>query len=643
MIRVLPEAVANKIAAGEVVERPSSVVKELLENALDAGAGRINVHVEAGGRRLIRVDDDGAGMTRDDAMLAFERHATSKILSVDDLFEVTTLGFRGEALPSIAAVSRVTLETRHASESAGTRLEIHGGRLMNVQDIARAAGTRFEAAGLFYNTPARRKFLKSESTELGHITSLVTHYALAHPEKTFRLTSMTHEILATPPADSVRQRLYQLMGGQTLDQLVEIAPATREMPFSSLPDEEVESNQTASPPRISLFGFVSRPEVQKINRNQIYFFVNRRLVRDRLILHAITEAYRNILPSGAFPVALIFLDLPPAEVDVNVHPAKTEVKFQHSNFIHDFARDMIRAALVASRPMAAFPGLRASGPDVFRRAASREVVQHGGGSLPDPNASPEEAAQELGALSESRPTQDNFQLSMPRPLPQNGVLPLDLGGVAPEQAVWSAPAAPSLAPPADEFPKGLRPLGQVRESFIVATNDEGLWIIDQHVAHERVLFEQRLRGIRQKSIESQRLLLPVVVELKPEQQVVFEEIAQELAANGFEAEPFGQRTIAIKSAPAEVRPEAAELLLITILDGVGAEGPGLSLDVLRHHVAATVACHAAVKVNMLLSADKMDWLLRELEKTDCPMSCPHGRPILLRYSLRDIQKAFKRI
>ncbi|MGH9378078.1 MAG: DNA mismatch repair endonuclease MutL, partial [Terriglobia bacterium] len=607
--------------------------------------------------RLIRIEDDGAGMTRDDAMLAFERHATSKIRSVEDLFEVTTLGFRGEALPSIASVSRVMLETRHPSEAAGTQLEIHGGRLRDVKEIARAGGTRFEARDLFYNTPARRKFLKSESTELGHIASLVTHYALAHPEKTFHLTSMTHEILSAPPADSFRQRLYQVMGAQIIEQLVEIAPAARAMPAYGQPEEEPENAETAPPARVRLFGFVSRPEVQKLNRNQIYFFVNRRLVRDRLILHAITEAYRNILPSGAFPVALIFLDLPPGEVDVNVHPAKTEVKFRHSNFIHDFARDVIRGALVASRPMPAFPTHKPAAANAFRAGAvieeagqlGREDSSSLSGAGPRGVAS---AGSSEGSPQEARG--GGFQLSPLRHLPRTGLLPLERGqapelaaSVTQRQDLGFTGAAedhfPVINAGADEFPQGLRPLGQVRESFIVAANDEGLWIIDQHVAHERVLFEQRLLGIRQKSLERQRLLLPVVVELRPEQQVVFQDIAQELAANGFEAEPFGQRTVAIKSTPAEIRTEATERLLIAILDGVGAEGPGLSLDVLRHRVAATVACHAAVKVNMPLSADKMEWLLRELEKTECPMSCPHGRPILLRYSLRDIQKAFKRI
>lgn len=632
MIRVLPEAVANKIAAGEVVERPSSVVKELLENSLDAGAHRIEVRVEAGGRRLIFVEDDGSGMSRDDAMLAFERHATSKILTVEDLFEVSTLGFRGEALPSIAAVSRTLLDTRAATDSAGTRIEIHGGRMQSVTEIARPPGTRFEVRDLFYNTPARRKFLKSESTELGHIASLVTHYALAHPEIAFRLTSMTHEILNAAPAASLRDRLYQVMGGQTLDQLVEIAPVSRKMPSYDQPDESESETQEDS---AAIFGFISRPEIQKLNRNQIYVFVNRRLIRDRLILHALTEAYRNILPASVFPVALLFLEMPPGEVDVNVHPSKTEVKFRHSGFIHDFARESVRAALARTRPMAAFPAAhversRFAQPSGFAHEHSETHPQDGTAASP--------AVQSAEDLP--------FGLTASQPIPFSRSFDFS---PAPELA--RSPADASLPPLSDrsgtaivdEFPKNLVPLGQVRESFIVAANDDGLWIIDQHVAHERVLFEQRLSAILQKAAESQRLLLPVVVELKPEQQVVFDDIARELAVNGFEVEPFGRRTIAIKSAPAEIRAEAAEKLLVAILDNVCAEGQGLSLDALRHRIAATVACHAAIKVNMALDGEKMAWLLGELAKTDCPMTCPHGRPVLLRYSLHDIQKAFKRI
>jgi DNA mismatch repair protein MutL len=665
VIHILSEAVANKIAAGEVVERPASIVKELLENSIDAGASRIEVAVEAGGKRLIRATDDGCGMSHDDALLAFERHATSKIRSAEDLFAITSLGFRGEALPSIAAVSRLLLETRHTSESAGTRVEIAGGKLRDVKEIAWSAGTRIEVRDVFFNTPARRKFLKSESTELGHIATLLTHYALAHPEKSFRLSSLTNEILNVSPVAASRERIYQVMGGQLLEQLVEITPRERPMITSTTFEEDEETAEVpAGPPVVRVHGFVSRPEVQKLNRNSIYFFVNRRLVRDRLILHAITEAYRNILPPSVFPVALIFLELPAAEVDVNVHPSKTEVRFRHSGFIHDFVRDSIRQALVASRPVAAFPAGRRAG---FHAEEEVEVAEKlseeppiPGGAVAAGGGDPSRAGRGLtphvapDAFPSARPS--GFRLSSPRPEPRTEPLPLGAPGIplpAPpsagallkETAETLSTVVPnaSIVSGVDEFPTDLRPLGQVEQSFIVATNAQGLWIIDQHVAHERVLFERHLRLRSEQRVEGQRLLLPIIAELKPEQQVTFHGIAEELAANGFDVEPFGQRTVAIKLAPADIRPDDAERLLLEILDGVGREAQAISLDELRAKIAASVSCHAAIKINMRLDHQKMEWLLTELGKTQCPMTCPHGRPIVLRYSLKDIQKAFKRI
>ncbi|HLW78902.1 MAG TPA: DNA mismatch repair endonuclease MutL [Terriglobia bacterium] len=688
VIHILPEAVANQIAAGEVVERPASVVKELMENSLDAGAARVEIAVEAGGKRLIRILDDGCGMSHDDTLLAFERHATSKIRIAEDLFEIATLGFRGEALPSIAAVSRLALETRHASEPAGTRIEFAGGKLRDVSEVARPSGTMIVVRDLFYNTPARRKFLKSESTELGHIATLSTHYALAHPDKSFRLGSFSHEVLNVSPVASSRERIYQVMGGQLLEQLVEIAPRERPMLPPALPvygseSDGVPAAEPAAPSMVRVSGFVSRPEVEKLNRNSIYFFVNRRLVRDRLILHAVSEAYRNILPSGVFPVSLIFLELPAAEVDVNVHPSKTEVRFRHSAFIHDFVRDSIRQALMAARPVAAFPfpkGARAAkleddaevreqlGEEPLlpeRAPAPRGLGADRGMSpagLPDEVraaalAPPGGALQGPGDPAPARHAPDEpartgataatgFHLSAPEPVPQTGNLPLSDAAPAlhaPPPAFGTSPGFVENVQPVDEFPRNLRPLGQVEQSFIVATNAEGLWIIDQHVAHERVLFERHQRQRREKKVEAQRLLLPIVVELKPGQQAAFQDIAEELTANGFDVEPFGQRTVAIKTAPADIRADDVERLLIEILDGVGPEARAVSLDERRAKIAASVACHAAIKVNMPLETGKMTWLLRELAATECPMTCPHGRPIVLRYSLREIQKAFKRL
>jgi DNA mismatch repair protein MutL len=645
VIRILPEAVANKIAAGEVVERPASVVKELMENSVDAGAERVEVAVEAGGKRLVRVVDDGCGMTHDDALLAFERHSTSKIRSAEDLFQISTLGFRGEALPSIAAVSRLELETRHASESAGTRVEIAGGRLRDVKEVAWSQGTRVEVRDLFFNTPARRKFLKSESTELGHIATLATHYALAHPQKSFRLTSLTNEILNVSPVASARERVYQVLGQQLLEQLVEIPPVERRM--AALAAETLdEGEQPEEPVVVRVSGFVSRPEVQKLNRNQIYFFVNRRLVRDRLILHAITEAYRNILPASVFPVALLFLELPAAEVDVNVHPSKTEVRFRRAAFLHDLVRDSIRQALVAARPVAAFPlpkAARAPSPDVDQAEAAERISEE------PPLLRVAEVHVPRSVPAAPRGTRD-FQLSSPGPAPETGTLPLDGAALAVyEPPVPSPPTAVAregeVAPAGSgvsEFPADLHPLGQVQDSFIVATNAEGLWIIDQHVAHERILFERHLRQRREQKVEGQRLLLPIIVGLTPQQLATCQDVAEELGANGFEVEPFGQRTVAVKASPAEIPADDVERLLLEILENVGREARGLSLDDLRLKIATSVACHAAIKVNMPLERKKMEWLLRELGKTECPMSCPHGRPIVLRYGLKEIQKAFKR-
>src|SRR6202790_667574 len=375
-IRILPEAVANKIAAGEVVERPASVVKELLENALDAGANSIRIETEMGGKRMIRVIDDGCGMMHDDALLAFERHATSKLRNADDLLSISTLGFRGEALPTIASVSRLLLETRGGGEAEGTRKEVAGGKLVGVKPAGLAAGTTMSVADLFYCVPARRKFLKSDTTELGHIASLVTHYALANPGKQFVLTTETQEIVNCAPAEKLSDRVYQLFGRQALEELVEI-PAISGPFRAAITEQEMEPGEEKA--AITVSGFTSRPDIQRPNRNGIYVFVNRRLVRDRLILHAIHEAYRNILPQNVFPATLLFLEMPYDEVDVNVHPAKIEVRFRRSQFVHDFARDAIRQALTGARPIASFAAAAAGAAPQNATASTGSTFNGGSG------------------------------------------------------------------------------------------------------------------------------------------------------------------------------------------------------------------------------------------------------------------------
>ena len=647
-IHVLSEAVANKIAAGEVVERPASVVKELLENALDAGSTRIKIQVEAGGKKLIQITDNGCGMVRDDALLAFERHATSKIKNAEDLLSIATLGFRGEALPSIASVSRLRLETRASEEASGTVVEINGGKIFKVEEAGLPVGTSITVRDLFFNTPARKKFLKSESTELSHIASLVTHYALAHPDKHFELHSATNAMLIAAPVADHSARVYQVFGKETLDQLLPLA-AMVPLERVGLPqpppwrrEESEEGSEPAEPGDLRLHGFVSKPEIQKLNRNSIYVFVNGRLIRDRLVQHAIIEAYRNILPPTVYPVVLLFLEMPSAEVDVNVHPSKTEVRFRQQTFLHDFVRDSLRATLMKARPVPQF---------------ATEIGAHPTAS---PSLTPGARAQATGAwrtLYEPAAA-GGFELTAPFPQPANERFRFEGGLAVDANAAVAAARDPQTVPgdtcvvPLPDEPEesslapslsSLKPLGQIRNSFILAVNGDDLWIIDQHVAHERVLFERVLKQRSARKVESQRLLMPLLVELTPAQQAVFAEISDELLLNGFEAEPFGTRTIAVKIAPAGLEASQIEHMLHELLDQFSREEQRLNMEMVRTRIAASIACHAAIKVNMPLEQNKMEWLLAELAKTECPMTCPHGRPVVLRYSLKDIQRAFKRI
>jgi DNA mismatch repair protein MutL len=685
-IRILSDQVANQIAAGEVVDRPASVVKELLENSLDAGATRIRVEVEAGGRRLIRIADDGHGMNRDDVLLAFERHATSKLRTADDLLSIATLGFRGEALPSIASVARVTLETATGDEAAGTRLEIAGGKILHVDDAALPRGTTIAVADLFFNTPARRKFLRAESTELAHVTALVTHYALAHPGKHFELLSATHTIVSAPPVTRTAERIYQIFGKDTLAQLLPVAAELplahaglpEPPPWKKDPDEPVRD-----PGALRLTGFYSKPELQKLNRNSIYIFVNKRLIRDRLLMHAITEAYRNVIPPTSFPVVLLFLEMPPEEVDVNVHPAKTEVRFRQQSLIHDFVRDSLRTALIKARPAAGFLAALDSAP-----GASPSLMPPATSPLPGSAESedfPPQPDSDPDAFQVAGANAERFELTPRQPSPVPGKLPFAANGFNPggwgDRQAWGEAAAalfqPASLPPAGDCSPAagdaagtnpgvetalveaeqaaanlnhlgsLRPLGQLRESFILATGEDGLWIIDQHVAHERILFEKILRDRQVEKVHRQRLLMPMLVELKPWQMVVFAQIADELERNGFEVEPFGPQTLAVKAAPVGLEGAALERMLAEVIEQSSADSgepkQNEYLAALRGRIAASIACHSAIKVNTPLDPVRMEWLLLELAKTSHPTSCPHGRPIALLYSWKEIQRAFHRI
>ena len=643
-IRVLTDKVANQIAAGEVVERPASVCKELIENALDAGATQIRVELRGGGRSLIKVSDNGCGMHRDDALLAFERHATSKLRSSEDLLAIATLGFRGEALPSIASVARVTLTTRPEDSETGTAVEINGGTLRNVRDEARPPGTSISVQNLFFNVPARRKFLRTERTELSHALRTVTHYSLANLDKAFDLLTEHGSQLQVTPVATHRERVYQIFGGELLGQLVRIDPVAENelgLERDGGANGAAESSRTA----LRLDGFVSEPQFHRSNRNAFYIFVNGRLVRDSLIQKAIAKGYENLMPSGVYPFVLLFLEIAPEEVDVNVHPAKTEVRFRSPTRVFEFVREAVRARLIAAKPSADLP--------------PAAVIDHSLSVVPDAPSSADVPPPVFGPGTFPH-NPDGPRASSPRALefpsqPRRPAYRTPPQGPAPSAQPSSAglvpePAAPHSGEPlADLSPSNLgkladlRLLGQLFDSFIVAAGDDGVWIIDQHVAHERILFEQVLAARLHGRPDVQRLLTPIVMTLTPSQLAVYQELAEELEGNGFEIERFDGRSVAVKAAPGELSAKQVETLLRELLDDSRDGVDAMSLGDLRRRMAASIACHASVKMNMPLTEEKMRWLLVELAKSDCPMACPHGRPIALRYGTREILKAFHRI
>jgi DNA mismatch repair protein MutL len=661
-IRVLSDHVANQIAAGEVVERPASVAKELVENSIDAGARRVEVEVEAGGRRLLRVSDDGEGMTRDDAVLAFERHATSKITLAEDIERVSTLGFRGEALASIASVTRVELLTQQEGETEGTRVSIEGGRMRDVAPAARPRGTTITVRDLFFNVPARRKFLRSEATESFHLTNLVTHYALAHPEISFALTNNGREVLRVAPAANLRERAYQIFGEEFIESLLAVAGG-----FEGVG-------------RVS--GFVSAPRARRTTRDAQYLFVNGRYVRDRIVARALTEGYRTVLPHGVYPSALLFLEVPPEEVDVNVHPAKTEVRFRRASAVADAVRESVRAALYAGgylRDDASFAvdtnGNEFVADSVREAEGSRPGVNdfspHGGESAPASSFLSDTAsglrldsAEESAARNEPAARQETIEFGWTPAAEESprkrkaedesaAVFRQEDGGQQrshQEGGEARAVALPPLNSAADivrgvapeQLTPDIRPVGQLEESYILATDPEGLLLIDQHAAHERVLFDKYRRLEEARRPESQSLLVPETFDLTPAQAAAFDEVSEELEGIGFSLTRLSGRTVAVRAVPADLPPAEARNLLAEILDTVDSEKRGRARATLRDEVAASLACHAAIKVNMPLTHEKMRWLIDRLLLTSSPTTCPHGRPAILRLTKRDIERGFHR-
>jgi DNA mismatch repair protein MutL len=657
IIRVLADHVANQIAAGEVVERPASVAKELVENSIDAGATRISIEIEGGGRRLLKISDDGTGMIRDDAILAFERHATSKIRSSDDLAAIGTLGFRGEALASIASVAKVELVTSLEGASTGTRVTIEGGRMRNVKDAAHPCGTTIIVRDLFFNVPARRKFLRSEATETFHLTNLVTHYALAHPEIAFTFVNNGREVVRAVAAKDLRERAYQIFGSEFLENLLEVSGGHPQLA------------------RVS--GFVSAPRDRRTTRDSQYLFVNRRFVRDRMINRALSEGYRSILPYGVYPAALLFIESPLEEVDVNVHPAKTEVRFRRQAAVADAVREAVRAALASAGY--ARPEERPSPPveelsqgvaagsthQVEYRVPSAPEELNAPTSVPVTEVEPKPVQPRISFVAPALPT-DDWPVPAESPIEATGdEIAHDIEEMfratqaereLQSESYVDEPATPRITLPplnsaqkiarevtAESLSSNIRPLGQLEESFIIATDDEGLLLIDQHVAHERVLFDKYRALEAERRTESQQLLVPETFDLTPAQAAVFDALAPELEHYGFELMRLSGRTVAIKATPADLPASEARNMLAELLDTVDPEKKNSARDTLRDEIAASLACHAAIKVNMPLAPEKMRWLIDRLLQTSSPTTCPHGRPVILRLKMRDILKGFHRI
>jgi len=577
--RLSPE-LANQIAAGEVIERPASVVKELVENALDAGARRIAITVELGGKKLIRVEDDGDGMDADDARLAIERHATSKIAQASDLGAIRTLGFRGEALPSIASVSRFTLRTRARGESSGTEIKVNAGVITSIREVGAPEGTSIEVADLFYNLPARRKFLKSDTAETTQVSRLGTQLALGYPEVGFTVTSNARTLLQCPPAASIRERFFQLFGER--------------------PDL-IEVRKDAA--GLQIEGFVAALGDQGPTRGAQNVFVNRRIVKDRTIAHAIIESYSVATIKERSPEVHLFLTIAPDRVDVNVHPTKAEVRFLEGSLVHQVLRRALGDALGEGRA----PEFQLA-PALDATADARNV------SIPGVFADAQVA---------NRWVEFNSQSPIPNSqVPASALRPPTSGGV-------------DIRP--------MIPLGQFRDTFIIAVDDEGVAIIDQHVAHERVLFEQLLEKLNAGRLESQRLLTPILLELSPAQREALKQHARSLERFGMEVEEFGGESVRLSAVPALLAPAECEATVRALADDLEGLGTSAGVEEGLRKIAATMACHAAVKANYPLTYEKMTHILEELRATSYSTVCPHGRPVMLRLTRREIEKNFDRI
>ena len=624
-INRLPAGLANQIAAGEVVERPASAVKELVENALDAGARRVAVTLELGGKRLIRVEDDGEGMTPTDAKLSVERHATSKIGSLGDLAAIATLGFRGEALPSIASVSHLRLRTRARGASSGVEVGVDGGEQARVTEAGLPEGTTVEVRDLFYNVPARRKFLKSDGAETGHISRSLTQLALACPEVGFRLRSGPRSLFDYPPVASFADRFFQVYGDR---------PGL------------VEVRKDAAGIRLS--GLAAALAADGPSRGPQHLFVNRRAVKDRTILHAVNDAYSRASIKPRSPEVHLFLELPHERVDVNVHPAKAEVRFLEQSLVHEVVRRGVADALgqeavpsvtlspprgKPAEPRAdAIPGIVAGMGAASRWGPVTEVFRRREG----------EGGRGSVVRERSTPSGDSADSNRPSdaigPVARDSDRPRGASGGAAGAVEVAAGAVPEVVGPAP-----LMPLGQFRDTFIIAVDNDGVVIIDQHVAHERILYEQVTERLTRGALESQRLLEPLLIALPAGARDALAAHADDLARLGFEIDPFGGDSVRVAAVPALLSRGACETAVRALAEDLEGLDRGASVADAIGRIAASTACHAAVKANDRLTMEKMSYILQELRRTAYSTVCPHGRPVLLRLTRRELEKRFERI
>lgn len=618
-IRVLPPDVAAKIAAGEVVERPASVVKELVENAIDAGAKTVRVEIQAGGKRLIRVLDDGAGIPAEEVPLAFARHATSKLTSVDDLSHVLTLGFRGEALASIAAVSQLTMVSRPAAQAAATRIRIEGGEQVSLGAAGSPGGTIITVENLFYNVPARLKFLKADATEAAHIHRVISHYALAYPYIRFALTSDNRQVFQTNGNGELFDALIAVFDLETARQMIQVESQEIEGQGSRGARETLESPsllRSAAPLLVSVQGYAGAPALHRGGRDQIIFFVNRRWIQDRSLNQAVVQAYHTFLPVGRYPVAVLNIELDPAEVDVNVHPTKAEVKFRDPRLIFKAVQKGVREAVVAAAPVPTY------GTPL---TPEYNFASHFGGHAGD--TPPWRTA--FGGGDRSGFGQFGFEAQRTLPLSP------PTGEAGERQSLADVPLSALKMPL-------MRVLGQVQQMYIVAEGPDGLYLIDQHAAHERILYEKLAAQKAQAGAARQQLLEPVMVELLPGHAVLLEAELPALQEVGFDLEPFGGATFRIRAVPQILGQANPAQALVDILAEMADGSIPLAREV-HQKIAITVCKRASIKGGQVLSFEEMRELVHQLEATTSPRTCPHGRPTMIHLSAAQLAREFGRV